>query len=387
MPPAIETIQLGTARSKAPCHGSRVALSLAAVAMAALWAPGTVEAQLRVTPNRVDFGKRGHNERPTETITVENGFRVPIHPRLVASCSCIEVRPSKLQRAIPPGGKETFQVSMGSGRAIGVLDKHIDFFLGNQAQASASLPVRMSVFEEFVIEPRDLRFDGIFGGPPLTQEVRVKRGPRGVGAGPFTLTIDGVKDAQDSTRVIEHFAAKVSDAGDAKTIALTLKSTHPEGKIWASLEAKLDGKLLVLPVVGEVFRGVKIVPTYFNFSRISADDAESLSEESKLESTDGRKFKILSVECSLRDTSARGVKLVCEPKGGAVGTEGTEHLLVARVAPIDPPAGAKEPGPPSTDWIPKEGSFNGTVVVRTDHPEKSEVKLSFFGFFAPPKKK
>jgi hypothetical protein len=389
MPPESEIAGLETAPLGRSSRASGASAGVATLILALLWPSGVAEAQLRIQPNRVDFGKRGHNERPTETVTVENGFPVPIYVRrIVPSCSCIEVRPAGFQRPIPPGGRETLQVTMGSGRAVGVLEKHIEFFLGNQPQPAATLDVRMSVFNEFVIEPRDLRFDGVFGGPPLTGEVTIKRGARSAGAGAFTLTIEGVKDAQDASRVIEHFTAKVSDAaGGAKTIALTLKPTHPEGKIWASLEAKLDGKLLVLPVVGEVFRGIKVVPTYFNFSRISTDDPESYGEENTLSATDGRKFKILSVDPTLRDTSARGVKIICEPKGEALGTEGVEHVLVARVAPIDPVGGTEGAGPPTDAWVPKEGSFNGTVIVRTDHPDKPEVKLTFFGFFSPPKKK
>jgi hypothetical protein len=45
----------------------------------------------------------------------------------------------------------------------------------------------------------------------------------------------------------------------------------------------------------------------------------------------------------------------------------TEHALTARIG------SAKKPLP--------KGSFSGKVVVKTDHPDKPELTLSFFGFF------
>ncbi len=171
-------------------------------------------------------------------------------------------------------------------------------------------------------------------------------------------------------KIGDHLTAKVTDIPGGKRIEVTLQPSHPEGRIWGNLEARLDGKLLLVPVVGEMFRAIKIVPTYFNFSRVSADDPASFVEESVFTSTDGRTFKILSMTPKFTRTTGPEVRLEVEEKPAAAAP-GLEHVLRARIS-----GGEKHP----------PGSFSGTVLVKTDHPEKLEVTLNFFGFFAEPKK-
>lgn len=162
----------------------------------------------------------------------------------------------------------------------------------------------------------------------------------------------------------------MSDIPGGKRIEITLKPTHPEGSIRASLEARIDGKLLVVPVAGEMFRWIKIVPTYFNFSRVAPDDPASYVKESLLTSVDGRPFKVLSMTPKLT-RGGSDIRLALTERSASAGSSGLEHLLNARIS-----GGAKA----------GDGSFSGTVLVKTDHPEKPEITLNFFGFFAEPRK-
>jgi hypothetical protein len=122
-----------------------------------------------------------------------------------------------------------------------------------------------------------------------------------------------------------------------------------------------------VPIAGEVFRYIKIVPTYFNFSRVSDDDPSSFVRESKLSSTDGRPFKILSSTPSFQRTPDPAVTLSIESTGESAGKSATEHTLRARIG-----SGKKAVA---------KGSFSGKVIVKTDHPDRPELTLSFFGFF------
>jgi hypothetical protein len=339
--------------------------------LGAVLAPASLLAQIAASPSVIDFGERGHNERPRATLTIENRGREPVQVRgIQASCGCIEVSPAAIPRPIPPGGSERIEISMGSGRAMGTLEKHVTILTNDLALPSTVVPVRMRVFPGFEMEPRDLRFDGVVGGKPIAKTLDVVyKGPGG-SAKRFELSVDAVKSAGASPIESPHFRAKVSEFPGGKRIELTLLPTHPEGRIWANLEARLDGKPLVVPVAGEMFRGILVVPTYFNFSRVSVEEPDSFVEEVSLSSTDDRKFKILSMTPTFRAASPKDTRLELELRDGKVGVEAQRHVIRARIAP---PAG----------WAPtaSQGSFSGQVSVKTDHPEKPEVTLSFFGFF------
>ncbi len=168
-----------------------------------------------------------------------------------------------------------------------------------------------------------------------------------------------------------YFSTKVTDLPGGKRLEVTLLPTHPEGRIWANLETRVDGKLLVVPIVGEMFRHIKIVPTYFNFSRVSKDDPESFVEETTLSSTDTRAFKLVSITPSFTQRPSETCSVEIEDTSVKGGAAGLNHVLKARI---------------SAGNLPVPGSFSGKVVIKTDHPDKPEITLNLFGFFAEPKK-
>jgi hypothetical protein len=330
-------------------------------------------AQIKVTPALIDFGERGHDERPTETLTLENKGKEPVTvSEIKPTCGCISVDPPILLNPIPPGGSEKLKVSMGSGIAMGVLEKHIAIYTEDRNTPVAMASVKMRVFENFSMEPRELHFDGVAGGEPVTKMIEIKWGARGAPR-QFDLAVKAMKDRRgQKSELSDHFQSKVAEIPGGKRIEVTLKPTHPEGLIWANLEAQLDGKALVVPVTGNMFRWIKVVPVYFNFSRVSQDDPSSFVKESTLTSTDGKPFKILSATTQFQQKPKGDVRLEVDEKGGEIGKEGLEHVLRARIS-----VGSKEP---------PERSFSGKVIVKTDRPEKPEITFNFFGFFPAAKK-
>jgi hypothetical protein len=339
-----------------------VALSLA-VAPAAL-------AQVKVTPGFLDFGERGHMEKPSAEIVLENGSQKPLTIwEMKPTCGCIQLEPPALVNVIPPGGSAKVKVSMGSGRAMGSLDKSIEISTSDPATPRLTIPAKMRVFTGFVSAPLDLKFDGVFGGAPVTQSVEVKR--RSAAAlQPFTLTVERVVEpsgARPAQTPSPYFTHAVSDIPGGKRIDLTLDPKHPEGLIRGEIEARLDGKPFIVPIAGEMFRFIKVVPTYFNFSRVAADDPSSFVRESKLSSTDGRPFKILAAIPTFLRSPDPEVTLAVEVLGEGPGKPAAGHTLRARIG-----SGKKAL---------TKGSFSGRVAVRTDHPDRPELTLSFFGFF------
>jgi hypothetical protein len=191
------------------------------------------------------------------------------------------------------------------------------------------------------------------------------------GAAPFTLEVAGVKEAVGAApRPNPHFSARVADVPGGKQVNVTLAPGQPEGRFAANLECKVDGKLLLVPITGEVFRGIKVVPNYFNFNRVATDDAGSYLEESVLTSADGRPFRVLSFDARFTRNPVADAAIAFEavPRGAAKDAPATEHVIRAHLS-----GGARPP---------KNASFSGTVRIATDHPEKRELTLNFFGFFA-----
>jgi hypothetical protein len=244
--------------------------------------------------------------------------------------------------------------------------------------------MKMQVFQGFSMEPRDFRFDGVCGGEPITKSVDIFTKSRSGQGKAFALEVLDVWDGGKPLRKNPHFKARVVDVEGRKRIQLTLQPTHPEGRIWGTLHARLDGKPFVVPVAGEMFRWIKVLPKYFNFSRVSRDDPESFTEDVVLESTDGREFTILSAEAEFRMANPPGVQLEITSVEGKLGEKALRHRLRARVKE---PQRLQQPPKDKDKGFKAQGSFSGKVRVKTDHPEKPEILLSFFGFFAASRQK
>ena len=350
------------ARHRAPCTARCAALA----AILAHLAPAAALAQLSVSPRAIDFGEHGHEARRKAELTLENRGSEPltiseIHP----TCGCIEVRPPALAEAIPAGGSVRLTVTMSGGRAMGVLEKAIE--IRPRAGAPLRVPVTMKVLHEFRMEPRELRFDGVVGGEPITAEVRVERS----GGKPFELEPVAVR-SRGGADPSAHFRLAAKEAGKGRILEVTLLPTHPEGRIWCDLEARVAGKRLVVPIAGEMFRGIKTVPLFFNFIRIVPSVPASHVEESVLTSTDGLPFEILEAAPTFQARPGQDVEIVLEPRASE---DRTRWTLGARLVPA---AGRES--------LPSDGRISGTVRVRTDHPDKEEILLRFFGFFAPAKR-
>jgi hypothetical protein len=344
-------------------HGLSIVLVCGAAAAPA------ARAQDKVSPGVLDFGERGHMEKPAADLVIENaGKKAVTIWEIKPTCGCIQVEPPAIVNPIPPGGSATVRVSMGSGRAMGSLDKSIEISTSDPATPRVTVASRMRVFTDFVSAPLDLKFDGVFGGEPVTQGVDVKWRSPARAAGAFSLAVDGISDTRGARPAPSpHLTARVSDIPGGKRIEVTLDPRHPEGLIRGEVNARLDGKPFVVPIAGEMFRFIKVVPTYFNFSRVSGDDPSSFVRESKLSSTDGRPFKVLSATPSFLRSPDPAVTLEVEETGDGPGKSALEHGLRARIG-----SGKKALA---------KGSFSGKVIIKTDHPDKPEVTLSFFGFF------
>ena len=335
---------------------------LFAVALLLLSFAGLASAQLSATPSVVDFGERGHLEEPELVVVLENDGPKPIRIREIKpSCSCIDVKP-RPPAEIPASGSLTLTVKMSSGRPMGLLDKSIA--VSTEDKREFRIPVRMRVHADFVMEPWDIRFESVFGeADARTVEIRRKApGPD------FKLEVDGVGDSASTAKTPRrnpHIAARLVESEGKKRIEVTVLPTHPEGPVRGNVEARLEGRRLIVPLAGEVFRWIKITPREHNFSRVAVAEPETLDKAITLRSTDGRPFRVLELKPTHHRPLPAGVSMEFRDERG--NEPAVEHRIRAHIQVKEGPA-------PS-------GSFSGKLAIRTDHPEKPEVSSSFFGFF------
>ena len=351
----------------------RLSVGLSLAFLLSVTALRSLSATVKVRPPAIDFGERGHNESPQATIEFTNEFTIPVRLiRLKPSCSCIKVSPTAFAGPLAPGRAATVSVTMSSGRAFGKLTKYIEIDVVGDTGPIGKLrvPVSMSVFENYRLEPRELRFESQYGGSPVTVSALVRTKGKRSGQ-PVDLKFIRIKDRSRRLPTIQRFfTVKVSDHPQGATISATLSPAHPEGRVWGEFEALLDGKRLVLPIAGDMFRGILLRPKYFNFNRVETAIAATHVEAAVLRATDGRPFKILSMTSRLtRPTKNPGFTVELSLDSGQ---DVHEHVLQARVvAPSGFPVGT---------------SFSGKITVKTTHPDKPQVELGFFGFFAKPRK-
>jgi hypothetical protein len=351
----------------------RLSSPLAILSLPLLLAARPAAAQLGSTPQAIDFGEQGHYANPSAELVLENQGPQPVRiEKIHPTCSCITVTPPSLALPIPPGGSARLSVSMNGGRAMGTLRKHVEVTPAGARAPALRVPVSMRVFDGYNMEPREgYHFAGVVGGEPVSMTVRLS--PRGEGkrAGPMDLKDPEVMVRRGANTVSSpDLKAEVVDVAGGRGIKVTLLPTHPEGRVFSELHAVLDGKKLVIPIAGDMFRGIKVEPTYLNFNRVSPDDPSTFVEKNVLTSTDGRPFRIVSLSALFTQRPSEDLRLAL---GSESESGGARHTVWAALAP----------GRTLRD-IPDSGRLSGKVIIATDHPEKPELTVTFFGFFAKP---
>ncbi|MBI4583772.1 MAG: DUF1573 domain-containing protein [Planctomycetes bacterium] len=315
--------------------------------------------RIEISPRQVDFGVQGHNERPEEVITVKNSGDKPLVVQKVdVSCDCLQVLPRTFG-PLPPGQFATLRISMGSGRAMGRLDKKVTFITNDAAAPQVSLPVTMSVFEGFEMNPSSVQFKGIYGGKPVEVAVDLRR--RYPAGAAVKLEVKDIAGRFGSSGK-EFFKTAVSSIPKGQRLTITLDPRHPEGRINAELTAVLNGKKLVIPLAGEMFAWIFVDPTFISFNKVSPADPNTLVQEIRLNSTDGTAFSIVKVE----QQGNRGD--VSFKFATSSNPDQKVHAVQALI-------------PPEVEVKPNE-SFFGKILITTDHPKKRQITISYGGFFA-----
>ena len=346
-------------------------LTAAGTAQVGAVSPLTLQAGgLVAEPAVIDFGERGHLETPQTRLSLANRSGQPIRiQQLRPSCSCIRLKPATWPTPIAAGESVIVEVSMGSGRAMGTLSKHIDI---QTDRGSVRVPTRMSVFDGFRVEPLETVFTGRVGGEPVTHAIDVRWTRPAPPPADLRLVVEGIDGYAPSGRGFEaspHFSTRVEATPLGPRVHLTLSPQHPEGRLAARVHCTFRGRPLELYARGDMFRGIAVDPVWVSFSRVEwwKDEAQFL-REIRLSSTDGKPFDISELRSQLTRSNTAGLALAIESsplEGGRVQVLKVRLSIPAASVP--------------------QGTFSGTITVATTCPEKPLLEIPISGFLAKPR--
>jgi len=305
--------------------------------------------EITLEPRSARLGAVGHRETRTVDFTLTNHGSTPLTiEEAKPSCSCMTLDFSP--KPIPAGEGRRGTVTIAFGRGYGKFHKQVDFRLKGRRD-----PISLHVFANFHpgvrVEQLELVLDAHYGGggPTPTQilEIRsvVAKGPP-----PIVSELEWARGG-------EHLTIRTLEPGrDRARIEVGVAAEHPAGAISAELRGKINGRTFVLPVRGNVYRGIRLSPPQANFNVVK--DANDWVEEVELFATDDTPFKILDLSYTARP---RALELIPEIK-----SEETRPGLWTITLTITPKEG-------------QQGGFGGTLNVKTDHSEKPDLQIQVFG--------
>ena len=305
--------------------------------------------EVTLEPRSVRLGAIGHRETRSVDFTLTNHGSHPLTiEEAKPSCSCMTLDFSR--KPIPAGEGRRGKVTISFGRGYGKFHKQVDFRLKGRRD-----PISLHVFANFHpgvrVEQLELVLDAHYGGggPTPTQilEIRsvVAKGPP-----PVVTELEWARGG-------EHLSLRAVPPGrDRARIEVGVGAEHPAGAIAAELRGKINGRSFVLPVRGNVYRGIRLSPPHANFNVVK--DANDWVEKVELHATDATPFKILNISYTARP---RALELIPE-----IESEETGPGLWTITLTIAPMVGQK-------------GGFGGTLSVKTDHSEKRDLEIQVFG--------
>ncbi len=321
---------------------------ITAILLATIPAARADAAEPTIEPTMVQIGTVGHREQKRVVFRVHNPGPEPlvitnVHP----SCSCISVQFDRSPIAAGAGRDGFADVSFGRG--FGNFHKQIDVVIQGRRD-----PLTVHLLANFHpgirTDQLEIVLDGVVGGggaiPTVVYEIRsvTPKGP------PPEVTQVAIGNS-------EHVTAKILEPGRERVrIEVGIAPEHPEGRIQAELTAQVNGRLVVVPIRGTVYRGIRLDPPQVNFNVVKTP--EDHVERIDLIPVDDLPFQIEAIRYIPRTAS-----LAISPRVEKVAREGGGWTLILT---LDPEQGA-------------QGGFGGTLVVDTDHPDKLKLEITVFG--------
>jgi hypothetical protein len=333
--------------------GVRIATVLLAAALGFAAEPAAAPPRLELSARSLDWGKCGHRQELTKTVTLVNqgGAELKIEG-LKSSCACTTVKLDK--QLLAPGERAEMTVVMSTGTVMGYLQKYVEFHTNDPQAKDVKIPTLARVHDDVKAEPWVLpQFTAVADGPPVTQEFTLQWRQK-----PETnLKLEHLR-CSDKSMTVTAAPLKTGEIVAGYKIAVTIVPPAAEGLFNANILADLNGLPWEFRVYGQVFVGIVVDPQYFQFGRI--DDPEAAQSSLVLRSADGTPFRVLDIVCTPNILTFNV----------AGNDDGTAHTVTARIATRD-----------------RSTRFFGKVQIRTNHPKKALVEATCLGFWPTEGKK
>ena len=313
---------------------------------------------VRFDPPAIEIGAVGHRQKVPFEWKFTNGTGDKIDVLKVSeSCGCLSSEDLRL--TLQPGESATGRTVLSVGTNFGSMQKYVLVTIRHVATSrneTLKLPIRWKCHPGLVRpKPGSFSLTGAVG--TVTEEgesqVTLKRVKRtGTPLQLEELRADGLSKSAGQFDVTQE------SRPDEVTLTVRLRPTHPESRVSGYVKAKVDGLPIVIPVRGQVYRGLRTDPNYFQFGQIR--NPRKAVQTVAVTAVDGVEFDITSI-----DADPTCVEVEFEPR------EGGGFIITAR------------PAVPYPDVEKNTTMKCKEVVVTTTHPDKPELRLRVLGIHVP----
>jgi hypothetical protein len=303
-----------------------------------------------------NFGNLFRGQKVEHDFTFENKTSEPISILgifMTCACTVTDVEKGKI---IAPGEKGKLRIALDTTHHTGKLEQSVTITTSSRNATStehAVLKILAFIEEEYAVEPPIVDFGQIYDHEPKT--VRVVLKPK---------KMDGPLEIKNLSYDQKNFEVTQQKKGGQLVIDVLFKNAIVSGVLKEELHVENNSKYLpdlTIFLRANVLSPITHTPSYLEFGALSVADKETKAIRIKAE----REFVVNDSKTSLRvndkvvDQPAKYVNVV-------LNNDGKNHKNIV--------VELRNPGDVA-------GNVYGDVVLVTDHPKQSEIKVSFYAFF------
>ncbi|MGE0172922.1 MAG: DUF1573 domain-containing protein [Oligoflexales bacterium] len=300
-----------------------------------------------------NFGNLFRGQKVHHDFTYENKTSVPISILGVfATCACTVTEITK-GKEIAPGEKGQVRILLDTTDHLGSLDQTVTITTNASSRENTVLKIMASIGEEYSVEPPIVDFGKIYDHEPKRSQVTLK-----------AKKMDRELDIKDIQYDKKNFEVTYEKQKDQIVLDILFKNTIVSGVLRDELHVENTSQYmpdLTIFLRANVLSPITHAPSYLEFGAVSTADRETKA----IKISADRDFAVSSTKTNLRindkavDQPGRYVSVSLNGEG-----KKQKNIVVE----------LQNRG----DIV---GNVYGDVVLVTNHPKQSEIKVSFYAFF------
>lgn len=317
-----------------------------------------VKPSLQVSVEQHDFGTIDDTQPvKTQIAFVNKGSGALNIVEVHATCGCTVPQLSKKNYA--PGESGVIEVSFNPHNKKGAQRQTVTITSNDPVNPRKDVAIMANVTPLVSIEPQVVQFGQVVKGKGAKQTVKV------------VATIPNFKLAEVTTtdgKILGASMGETKESVDQKgangatptvtEVEMTLSPDAPVGMVQQNVTIRTSdpNRILNVTVVGEVLGDVNVQPPRLALGALTVN--QTISQQMKLTHRSGAKFNIIKAE-EVPGTGDKRLSVAVKPDGDK-GDSWT--LEITGTAPA------------------AAGGIKGDIVVTTDIPGETEIRLPYFGF-------